>query len=305
MIAHPAPPLRERLASLSELSNAESALATWMERNLPVLPFESAAAVATGAGVSEMSVSRFVRRLGYPDFRSFKAELRAQALRDERPDLDDRLGRFARPASGDAALDEALQREVEAIVEVYAAARTPAWSDALDVIDGADRVSVTGFQGSKGLALDFATRLKWARPGVRFVEGTSGTWSEVFDEDPTRSCLVLVDTALYARSSLDLAAAAGREGLPLVVVTDRFGNWARKLTPHVLSVGTQTGTWWDSSAGLSALLGLMLNDLTVRLGPAAKARLDRLSALGRTFGIFADDTAVTARPARDGTGGAE
>ena len=62
------------------------------------------------------------------------------------------------------------------------------------MVERSRRVDVTGFQGSKGLALDFATRLKYARPGIRFVEGTSGNWSEVFDEEPAGSCLILVDT---------------------------------------------------------------------------------------------------------------
>jgi DNA-binding MurR/RpiR family transcriptional regulator len=108
------PPLRQRLAALESLSGVESALAIWMERNLLSLPFESAVAVAEGAGVSEMSVARFVSRLG--------------------------------------------------------------------------------------------------------------------------------SAPLYARTFLTLAAEAARTGLPLVVVTDRFGTWARRYTPHVLSVSTQTGT---------------------------------------------------------------
>ncbi|MBK8438665.1 MAG: MurR/RpiR family transcriptional regulator [Rhodobacter sp.] len=293
------PTLRERLAGLSNLSGAESALTSWIERNLHALPFESAANVAEGAGVSEMSVSRFVRKLGYDGFRALKAELKAQTVRAERPEFDDRLRRFALPSGDPAELNEALRLEIEAILDVYRLAKGPAWQDALDVIERAERVSVAGFQGSKGLALDFATRLKWTRPGVRFVEGTSGTWSEVFDEDPTRSCLVLLDTALYARTSLKLAEMAQREGMPMVIVTDRFGNWARKFTPHVLSVSTWTNTWWDSSAGLSALLGLLLNGLTMRAGPAARARLKRLSALGQAFETFADDSASPTRPAPD------
>lgn len=294
----PAITLQERLAACRNLSGAESAIASWFERNLHALPFESAAELAAGAGVSEMSVSRFVRRLGYESFRAFKADLRSQSRLRERPELDDRLRRFAIPAQGSEVLDEALKLEIQAILDVYDLARQPVWRDALEVVTGAERVSVTGFQASKGLALDFASRLKWARPGVRFVEGTSGTWSEIFDEESGSSCVVLVDTAAYARTSFRISELCLRGGLPLVIVTDRFSNWARKYTPHVLSVSTYTGTYWDSSAGLAALLGLFVNAVTGRLGPAAKERHERMSALGEHFKAFAYDPDNRVRPLR-------
>jgi DNA-binding MurR/RpiR family transcriptional regulator len=292
------PTLSERLAACRNLSGSESALATWIEHNLHALPFDNAAAVAAGAGVSEMSVSRFVRRLGYENFRALKADLKAQQQRGESPELDDRLRRWALPPEGGEGLDETLRREIEAIVDVYNLARQSVWRDALEVVAEAERVSVTGFQASKGLALDFASRLKWVRPGVRFVEGTSGTWSEIFDEVGHPSSVVLVDTATYARTSFRIAELCLRLGLPLVVVTDRFSNWARKYTPHVLSVSTHTGTYWDSSAGLAALLGLFVNDVTARLGAEAKLRLERMTGLGEHFEAFAYDPDAQGRPVR-------
>jgi DNA-binding MurR/RpiR family transcriptional regulator len=291
-----APALRERLAACRNLSGAESAIATWFERNLHALPFESAAEVAAGAGVSEMSVSRFVRRLGYENFRALKADLKSQSRHQERSELDDRLRRWSLPSGNGAAPEETLRREIEAIVDVYELARQPVWRDALDVVVGARRVNVTGFQASKGLALDFASRLKWVRPGVRFVEGTSGTWSEIFDEGEGSSCIVLVDTAAYARTSFRISELCLRQGLPLVIVTDRFSNWARKYTPYVLSVSTHTGTYWDSSAGLAALLGLLVNAVTARLGPEAEGRRERMSALGDHFEAFAYDPDTHVRP---------
>jgi DNA-binding MurR/RpiR family transcriptional regulator len=294
--------LSQRLAACRNLSGTESALATWMERNLHALPFENAAAVAAGAGVSEMSVSRFVRRLGYDNFKALKADLKAQSQRGDCPELDDRLRRWALPPKSGEALDETLRREIEAIVDVYHLARQSVWRDALEVIVAAERVSVTGFQASKGLALDFATRLKWVRPGVRFVEGTSGTWSEIFEESGRPTCVVLVDTAAYAHTSFQIAELCLRQGLPLIIVTDRFSNWARKYSSLVLTVSTHTGTYWDSSAGLAALLGLLVNDVTARLGSEAKLRFEQMTALGEHFQAFAYDSDAQGRPMRsDGT----
>ena len=74
------------------------------------------------------------------------------------------------------------------------------------------------FQASQGLAMDFATRLKWVRPGVRFAEARAGVYSEVLESDPARTCLVLIDTASYARKSILLARRARELRLPTVIV---------------------------------------------------------------------------------------
>jgi hypothetical protein len=55
------------------------------------------------------------------------------------------------------------------------------------------------------VALDFATRLKYARGGVRFVEGSAGAYSEVLDAEPAEACLVLVDIVAFARKGVLLA----------------------------------------------------------------------------------------------------
>lgn len=292
----------ERVARASNLSKAESAVAGWLETQLMTVPFDTAGDLAGHAGVSEMSVTRFVRRLGYRNFKAYKAAVNADLRDGAAPRKVLQRARVAIPGTGGDALDEQLQMELDAIVDVYRLARTRQWAAAVEVIHGARHVNICGFQGSQGLAMDFATRLKYARPGVRFATGLSGNWSELFAEEPESSCVVLVDTVPYAEVSLKIAELCLRRGIPLVTVTDRYHPWPRQYTPHALSVSTVTKTFLDSTAGLSALLGLLLNGVTARMGPAAKARLDEMSALGRHFGAYTFEPGSQARPVAAGQG---
>ncbi|MEZ5777146.1 MAG: MurR/RpiR family transcriptional regulator [Paracoccaceae bacterium] len=289
---------RERLGACRNLSAAESAVATWFESHLHEVPFVSAANVAKGAGISEMTVIRFVRRLGYANFKTFKQSLNAELRDDSGHPATDRGRRFAIPEGTGDELDQQMQREVASVLSVYELARTAAWQAALDVVDKAALVNVTGFQASKGLALDFATRLKYARPGVRFAEGTSGNWSELFAESPDRSCLVLVDTAAYSQTTFRIAELCLRRDIPLVMITDKFSPWPRKYTPHVLAVDTDIGTFWDSTSALSALLGLFLNGVAARIGAPARARLKQMNDLGAHFDAYAYEPGSQSRPVR-------
>ena len=69
--------LRQRLqACLLDGSKADKAIASYMLAQLAGMPFETAATLATKVAVSEATIGRFCRSLGYKSFRDLKQQLR-------------------------------------------------------------------------------------------------------------------------------------------------------------------------------------------------------------------------------------
>ncbi len=292
----PEGPARARVANVRNLSKGESEVALWVERNFDTLPFVTAADLASGAGVSEMTVGRFARRLGYANFKAFKAAVNEELRRVGTDSVNPWLRRIAIPEKSGISQDAQLERELEAIIEVYQMATTDQWQAALDVVVRADQVNVTGFQAVKGMAEDFATRMKYCRPGVRFANGRSGNWSEIFLDNPGQSCLVMVEVVPYAHEAVKIADLCLRRDIPLIMITDRYSTWSRQYTPHVLSVNTSTKAFLDSTSGIAALLGLFLNDITAQVGAPAQDRLDGMSKLTQHFDPFSYDPGSQMRP---------
>jgi DNA-binding MurR/RpiR family transcriptional regulator len=135
---------------------------------------------------------------------------------------------------------------------------------------------------------------------VRFAEARAGVFSEVLESDPARTCLILIDTASYARKSILLARKAREIGLPTVIVCDRYSNWPFEFTEEVLVGHTQIGTFWDSLASLTAVLNLLVNSVAAQLGEQALERFRLLAYWGEHFGEFDALTSRSAelRPAR-------
>lgn len=292
----------ERVAQASNLSKAESTVARWVETDLMAVPIDTAAELAKHSGVSEMTVTRFVRRLGYKNFKAFMSAVNSDLRKDKGHSSELRQSRVAIPVTTQDELARQLELEIEAIVEVYRLADSDQWRAALDVAAGARHVKVCGFQGSMGLAMDFATRLKYARSGVRFVSGTSGNWSEIFEDDVENSCVIMVDTVPYAEVSLKIAELCLLRAIPLITVTDQYDPWPRQYTPHALSVSTVTKTFLDSTAGLSALLNLLLNGVTARAGKAAHDRVKEMSVLGKHFASYTFEPGAQTRPLKGDKG---
>ena len=278
------PTLAERIARAA-MTPSERAIASHMLGNLHLLPFENAAAIAAQVGVSPMTVSRFLRSIGYAGIGELKDELRGAAT-DPGLLVTDRLDRIRAIEGSAGALHENLQLEVNALIAVYEQVGTPAWKRTIERFAMSEQVFVAGFQTLGGLASDFAARLQYLRPGVSVVDGSDGTFAEALAGTARKPCVVLFEMRRYTRFSQLLAAACQRRGVPLVVVCDRHCHWAREHTDDIFALDTDSRLFWDCQAPFLSLTNLMLDQVVRRLQPSVQSRLTALGRLQEHFGAF-------------------
>lgn len=274
--------LRDRMSGFSP---SEQSLAAYILDNIQILPFETGSSIAQAVGVSEMTVTRFVRGLGFENLRDLKKRLRV-AVTEKDSEIDDYMARFQMREGRQQMLQESLRLELDAIVKAYALTTSEVWDEAASLLVKARTIYVVGFQASKGLALDFASRLLWARSNVIFVDNTSGTFGEIINADPKHSAVVLVDTASYATRGIKLVEKLKSMDMPLVIVTDKFSHWAFAYTRFVFEAHTHVKTFWDSTASLSVVLNLLIDAVATKLGPKAKRNFAMMSDMGTLFGEF-------------------
>lgn len=271
-------------ARMNDFSPSEQNLAVYIRNNTQLLPFETGSTIARAVGVSEMTVTRFVRSLGFENLRDLKNRMRNSVENDS--EVDDYMARFQVRGSRQQALQESLKLELDSIVKAYALTATAQWDDATTRLAEQRNVYVVGFQASRGLAMDFAGRLLWTRPNVLSIDNATGTYGEITLADPKHSVVVLVDTAAYAANAIKLAETLQARGIPLIIVTDRFSHWGLTYTSLVFEGHTHVKTYWDSSASLSVILNLMIDSVAVKLGPKAKRNFAAMSEMAQMFGEF-------------------
>lgn len=280
------PTLEEQIKQeFARLTKAEKAVGSYILANLNSLPFETAASIADSVGVSQMTVGRFLRSLGYRGLSDLKENIRTEV--DATPLMvSDRISRIrGSSASSDKLLDN-FEMEMKAILGVYELRGGNSWRTAVDQLDAASDVFVAGFQTIGGIASDFAGRLDYVRPNVFLIDGKNGTFSELFMRTPRSSCLVLFEMRRYTRLSQQLARAAREHSVPIVVVCDSHCHWAHDYTETVLPVRTDSKLFWDSQAPFVSLTGLLLDDLIARRGRQVAARVKKMRALQDRFGAF-------------------
>lgn len=276
--------LRQRLtAAGADGTPAERALATYLLTNLQSLPFETAAAVAQKVGVSEASVGRFCRSIGYRHLKDLKTSLQAD-LGDRAWMIGDRLKDFHRRSQeGNAELSRALECEIAAIVSVYEMAASATFDAVVKRLAHRRAVWVAGFQTERGHASELVHNLQYLRPGVHLADVAGGHFAEVLLADPAETMLVLIDGRRYSRLTRDLALAARDEGIPVTLITDPYCDWAHEAVTEVLTVQTDLNQFWDTTSAMSSLIGLMVSGVFRELGAGVEDRMARVSAFYGDF----------------------
>ena len=283
--------LRRRIEeSLAAATRTEAAIAGFFLSDLSSLPFETAGSVARRIGVSEASVGRYCRAIGFRHFKDLKTSLRGD-LGDRAFLIGDRLRDFAeRNRTGES---RALEREIAAIVANHELAATPAFRAVAIRLAHAEKVFVAGFQTERGHAQYLAHGLSYLRPGVHLMDAADGTFADLLLDAPAEAALVIIDGRRYSRLARHLGIGARAAGTHVTLITDPYCTWGREAADEVFAVRTDFDQFWDATSAMASLIGLLVNAVFAELGPEVEARLSAVSAL---YGDFIGHTATGGRP---------
>ncbi len=276
--------VRERLTtSLATASKADRILANFMLSELSNLPFETAASLAAKVEVSEPTVGRFCRTIGYKSFKDLKDHLK-QDIGQQPWLVGDRLRELRKQAAaGEDQLATGLELEISALVAIYELARTPEWALVVKRLATAPCVYAVGFQTERGMAQILVNQLQYLRDGVRMLDLAGGSFAEILVSDPARSCLVIFEARRYSRLSRDLAIEAKKAGIPVTLVTDPFCDWGRDLVDEMFVVPTEFNQFWESTAQMASLANLLVNGVFLELGQKVEARMEAVTQLYSQF----------------------
>ncbi|MEP1767581.1 MAG: MurR/RpiR family transcriptional regulator [Sulfitobacter sp.] len=271
-------------AHLPNLTKSEALVARYILNNETKVGLGTGASLAAATGVSEITVSRLLRKLGYKGLRDFKLRL-VSVDPEGYVHSEERLARLLSiPESA------RIEAESRAIQKLSSQLTRPEWQEMINCVFNAERIFVTGFQTVRGMAEDFTRRLGIVRDGVRFIsvrESGLAEWAPPASSiENTRNVLILVDILLYAKEAEITCAIARRMGFDVVVLSDEFNNWAYEHTDFVFHAESKTGLFLESTAALNSLLNFIVHSVAERSPVQSRERIDNWYALTKELGMF-------------------
>lgn len=277
-------PLATRLNALADdLTRSETKIAQWLILNEPRLGLETGASIAAETGVSEITVSRFLKRAGFRGLAGLKAELKLARVNHLAPEPDYYLRLI------DDGISNFLRRDAEATLAIAEEVKKPEWSSAIGILADADEVHVTGFQTVRGIAEDFARRLGIIRGAVQFLsphDGGLAEWIPSARRAGQRRCLVLIDMVPYAREASAIVRMARAQGADVVVITDMLNTWAQTETPLVFRVTTKMDSFLESTGPMTTLMNVMLHAIASLDPENAHRRIGEWAPIISRLGLY-------------------
>jgi len=282
-------------AAAAELTPAERQAASHILSHFPMSALGSITSLARAARVSSPTIVRLVQKLGYKGYSDYQAALRAEVeglLTAPLSLSDGARGAPAHPFQGFAAQ---VVSNIEATIG-HISARDVTGAAAL-LADPARRIVVMGGRLTHAHADYMATLLGVARPDVLYLVDNLATWQQALLDLRIGDVAVIFDIRRYEGNAIQFAEMAARQGVEIVLITDRWISPAGMHARHILPCHVEMPATWDSTVAMMLVVEALLAQVEGLLAGQVQERLRRLEDMFASTRVF--------RTPRAGARGAE
>lgn len=276
-------------ARYEELSPAHRRVAQYMlvdGRRAALVP---AAEVAAALKMSEATVVRFAKAVGFAGYPELRDQLRERfltyatsldrlaATSDERgPDRTDVLSRV-------------LADDADTILRTLAQVPRETFAHVVSGILAAETVYVVGFRGSAGIALMLGMGLRIFLPNTRVIAMNVGDTAEQLLALGRADFVIVVSYLRYAGQTLETLRYAREVGARSVAITDSPASPVARAADLVLITPVTTPRVMASYAPGASIASALVEAVAAKRGPAAGRSLRTAEGLWERFRVHARD----------------
>lgn len=248
--------------------------------------FYTTTALARELGVSEASVVRLCRTLGFPGFRAFQAAFRDYAREPLSRVSRVRLMPAGRPDALARLIDEVMANDIANLQATRRSLDHALLLDAADRLWRARRVYVLGMRSAHSLAVFLHFALRLLGRDSRLMTPGIGDLPEQLVEVDHRDVAVGISFERYAKVSVDVFEACVARGATGIAITDKATSPLARTAAVVLTSQTRYLTFIDSYVAPFSLANAILTVLAARRRPDAMKSLARMEQAWREMHTY-------------------
>jgi DNA-binding MurR/RpiR family transcriptional regulator len=272
--------LLQRLAKGADsYSTNQRVLAKYVQTHYQTVAFSTVSQLAELSGISEATVVRFAKALGFKGYPDFQKEVR----RLVRADLKG-TERFQLSPADASPLDIVLQKEMENLGALREGFDPSAFRQALKLLRGASEVLVVGARATAPLAGHLAFGLgKLGMRCSRASSVTSDTYDQIHRLD-RKACVIVVGFPRYLRELVEVLDFAKSAKLASLAITDSAFSPLRGDVS--LYAPAESASFVAFHAAPLVLINALLHELSVGNRDATLKALDRFEEVAEQRQFF-------------------
>ena len=253
--------------------------------------FMTSTEIANQLNVSEASVIRFSRALGYSGYMEFQKNLRK--LHTER------LGRISsqvavpyerlQASMSHAAIDyvqEFLMNTETNISSVIRNNPQETFDAAIDILLSSRRKYIVASRANTGVAAYFNLLLRHQVPDVIPTWESSVNVIDHMCDIGSKDCVILFSFPRYSQMDMQAMKLAEDAGASIIVITDRPSAPMAQYAKVLLTVDVDTNTFFNSYVGVQLVMEILAAGLSRRVGTANAEKLRLIDRYIGTLGVY-------------------
>jgi DNA-binding MurR/RpiR family transcriptional regulator len=268
--------VRRVRGKLETFSAAERRLADFMLEFPGELASYAASELAALAGVSNATVSRFIRRLGYASYEEAKRDVRRE--KESGSPLFQAVKSDAKGAAQASLVATHLEQSQSNLVRTFAQLSDAQMRDIVGALVKAPRVLIFGTRGSHGFARYLRWQMLQVLPSVVAIPGAGESLGEHLAGLGPQDCLVVFGIRRQTRQMAGLLEAANKAGCKILFISDALSPDRREATWSIQCQCAGPGLL-DNHVAVMALCDLISTLVIERSGAAGRRRLAGIELL--------------------------
>jgi DNA-binding MurR/RpiR family transcriptional regulator len=214
------PAIKQILTKVDGLNGAQKRLGHYLQNDSTALLHSNVTELAQAVGVSNSTVVRFAKSLGYKGFPEFKRDVQKEMRRKLR--AADRMEEtFAALGGEENILAKLIQRDIQLLQETLQAASFSDFQKAAELILSARKVFLIGLNASMSLAYLLHFRLVRVKKDAHWIFLTGGTslMEQLAFMEPA-DVLIAIDFLQVPREVQTALQHGKKVGVPILGITD-------------------------------------------------------------------------------------
>ncbi|MDR1801119.1 MAG: MurR/RpiR family transcriptional regulator [Lachnospiraceae bacterium] len=249
----------------ADLTKTQKMIGSFILDNVSDGCFMTSTEIAVKIGVSESSVIRFSRALGFEGFMGFQRALRKN-YQEQVSALDSaitvpaqRIAKLAKLETGKDYLRRHFKNAAKNLEAVFSRNQAKAFDEAADLIVSAKHKYIVASRGNACLGDYFLLYMKHMLPGVETT--ASSSISPIDDMCSITSDDILIIFSFPRYSTMDKLAAkmAADAKAPVILITDKPSADLASYATALLSVPVDSSTFFNSMVGPQFVMEVLLD----------------------------------------------
>ena len=262
----------------ANFTKGQRKIAQFMIDNEYKLPHMSLMDVSRAVGVSDASVLRLVRMIGFDGYNDFKNELyeklieRAGAPVNNKQKLKERLE--TNSEEGYPSLAVAQDNALNIITGSLQLNLPTVYEEIISAIKSSRRIFIYGRRGTRNSAHQFSSYLRYLFDNIVFINHYEDVYPAVSGADE-RDLFIFFCLSRFYETDLHICRAISSKRIPLCMITDQIPSVVSSYASILLRVKSTSLSFFHSALGTKAIYEYIIARLSndIQIG-TLQSRLD-------------------------------